>query len=132
MIFRVVGILTAVLSLTFGVAAADPTPAPSLGIPGLPNVPQSVLQNPLVQSVINAASGLLQTTNGPIARGRVTYFKRFDLQLRTAPNVYRTVRLHQGTIIDPRGATLAPGMSVEVDGVPQGDGSLAADKITVL
>ena len=62
--------------------------------------------------------------------GKVTYFRRFDLQLETAPNVYREVHLHQGTVIDPRGTSLAPGMTVDVSGSAQSDHSLNADTIT--
>jgi hypothetical protein len=81
--------------------------------------------------VINAVSNLLlQTTNGNTAHGKVTYFRRFDLQLETAPNVYREVHLHQGTVIDPRGTSLAPGMTVDVSGSAQSDHSLNADTIT--
>jgi len=95
----------------------------------LPSIPPQVQNNPWVQSLIQAAGGLLQTTDGNTAHGRVTYFHRFDLQLETAPNVYRTVHLHQGTVIDPRGTTLTPGMLVDVRGVAQPDHSLDADAI---
>lgn len=114
-------VLAAALWLTGGaLASADP----------LPSVPTDVLNNPLVQSVLNALGGLVQTTNGNVASGRVKYFKRFDLQLETAPSIYRDVHLHQGTVINPRGTTLSPGMSVTVNGTAQHDGSLNADSIT--
>jgi len=129
---RVVGMAAAVLCLSASVALADPTPAPGISLPDIPGVPSSVLNNPIVQSIINAVGGsLLQTTTGPTARGKVTYFKRFDLQLQTAPNVYRQIHLHQGTVINPRGASLAPGKLVDVSGAAQSDGSLNADTITV-
>ncbi len=122
----------AVLCLSASVALADPTPAPGITLPDIPGVPSSVLNNPAVQSIINAVGGaLLQTTNGPTARGKVTYFKRFDLQLQTAPGVYRSVHLHQGTVINPRGAGIKPGQTVDVSGQTQSDGSLNADTITV-
>ena len=118
-------VLTAALWWTGGaLAVADPSPLP------VPNVPADVLHNPIVQSVLNALGGLMQTTNGPTASGRVKYFRRFELQVETAPNVYRDVHLHQGTVINPRGTTLAPGMTVTVSGSPQHDGSLNADTIT--
>ena len=99
--------------------------------PSLPNVPPSVQNNPIVQSVLNAIGNvLLQTTNGNTAHGKVTYFRRFDLQVETAPNVYREVHLHQGTEIDPRGTTIVPGMIVDVTGTAQSDKSLNADAIT--
>lgn len=95
----------------------------------IPSVPPDVQNNPIVQSVLQAVGGLLQTTNGNTAHGRVTYFRRFDLQVETAPNVYRQIHLHQGTIINPRGTTLTPGMVVDVSGYAQPDRSLNADAI---
>ena len=116
--------LTAALWLSAGAAAfADPLPIPS--------IPPEIQNNPIVQSVINAIGNvLLQTTNGNTAHGKVTYFRRYDLQLETAPKVYRDVHLHQGTVINPRGTTLAPGMTVDVSGSAQSDHSLNADTIT--
>ena len=107
--------------------ADDATPAPR----AIPSIPTDVLNNPFVQSILNALGGVLQTTNGNTAAGRVTYFNRFELQLQTASNVYRNVHLHQGTVINPRGTTLTKGMVVLVNGQPQHDGSLNADTITV-
>jgi hypothetical protein len=104
---------------TFGAALAQ----------SVPSLPPSVQNNPFVQSLMQAAAGLFQSTNGNAAHGRVTYFHRFDLQIELAPNVYRTIHLHQGTEIDPRGTTLAPGMVVDVRGVAQPDHSLNADAI---
>jgi hypothetical protein len=65
-------------------------------------------------------------------RGVVTYFRRFDLQIRMPLNNYRDIHLHQGTIINPRGATLQPGQLVDVHGAAQSDGTLNADQITIL
>ncbi len=97
----------------------------------VPAIPPGVINNPYVQSVLQAIGGVGQTTNGPTAIGSVTYFKRFNLQLQTAPNVYRQVYLHQGTIINPRGATIQNGQRLDVSGQPQADGSLAANEITI-
>jgi hypothetical protein len=116
--------LTAALWLAASNAAlADPLPIPS--------IPPEVQNNPIVQSVINAIGNvLLQTTNGNTAHGKVTFFRHYDLQVETAPNVFRDVHLHQGTVINPRGTTLAPGMTVDVSGSAQSDHSLNADTIT--
>ena len=71
-------VLTAALWWTGGaLAVANPSPLP------VPNVPTDVLHNPIVQSVLNALGGSMQTTNGPTASGRVKYFKRFELQVET-------------------------------------------------
>jgi len=120
---RVLGLVAALWIAGTGAALADPV--------AIPSIPPQIQNNPIVQSVINAVSNLLlQTTNGNTAHGKVTYFRRFDLQLETAPKVYRDVHLHQGTVINPRGTTLAPGMTVDVDGSAQSDHSLNADTIT--
>lgn len=110
-------------------ALAEPSPAPAPG--GVPALPPEIRDNPIVQSILNALNGALQTTNGNTARGKVTYFKRFDLQLELSASVFRDVHLHQGTTINPRGTTLAPGMVVDVSGKAEKDGSLDADVITV-
>lgn len=116
----------ALLLATAGTAVADQAPIP------LPSsIPPQVLNNPIVQSLIDAVGNvLLQTTTGNTAHGKVTYFRRFDLQVETAHNVYRNVHLHQGTVINPRGTTLTPGMTVDVSGVVEPDKSLDADVIT--
>jgi hypothetical protein len=120
---RVFGLAAALWIAGSGAALADP--------PALPSIPSQVLDNPIVQSILNAVGNvLLQTTNGNTAHGKVTFFRRFDMQLETAPKVYRDVHLHQGTVINPRGATIAPGMTVDVSGSVQSDHSLNADTIT--
>jgi hypothetical protein len=120
---RVLGLAAALWIAGSGAALADP--------PALPSIPPQVLNNPIVQSVLNAVGNvLLQTTNGNTAHGKVTFFRRFDMQVETAPNVFRDVHLHQGTVINPRGASIVPGMTVDVSGSVQSDHSLNADTIT--
>ncbi|HEY5339782.1 MAG TPA: hypothetical protein VIK27_02045 [Candidatus Aquilonibacter sp.] len=119
---RVLGLAAALWLAGTGAALADPV--------ALPSIPPQIQNSPIVQSVLDAVGNLLQTTNGNTAHGKVTYFRRFDLQVETAPNVYRQVHLHQGTVINPRGATLTPGMTVDVSGSAQSDHSLNADTIT--
>ncbi|MGH7757209.1 MAG: hypothetical protein ACREM8_13130, partial [Vulcanimicrobiaceae bacterium] len=91
--------------LTFGAATAafaEVTPAPSASPAAaaqpVPGIPASITNNPYIQSAIQAIGGLFQTTNGNAAHGTVTYFRRFELQLETAPRVYRQIHLHQGTV----------------------------------
>lgn len=120
---RAFGLAAALWLSVTGVGSADPIVFPS--------IPSSVQNNPIVQSVLNALGNvLLQSTSGPTAHGKVTFFRRFDMQVETAPNVYRQVHLHQGTVINPRGTTIAPGMTVDVNGSVQDDKSLNADTIT--
>lgn len=98
---------------------------------GIPTVPPALQNNPYVQSLINSLGGVLQSTNGNHAQGKIIFFKRFELQVETAPRVFREIHLHQGTIINPRGTTLTPGQLVEVNGIAQSDGSLNADVVTL-
>ena len=119
---RVFALAIALLVASSSGALADPV--------SLPSIPPEVQNNPIVQSVLNAVGNLMQTTNGNTAHGKVTFFRHFDLQLETAPNVYRDVHLHPGTVINPRGTTLTPGMNVDVSGSVQSDHSLNADTIT--
>jgi hypothetical protein len=122
---RVLGLAAVLWIAGTGLALADPPVALPSGIP------QQIQDNPIVQSLLNAVGNvLLQTTNGNAAHGKVTYFRRYDLQLETAPNVFRAVHLHQGTVINPRGTTLSPGMTIDVNGSAQSDHSLNADTIT--
>ena len=65
-------------------------------------------------------------------RGTVTYFRRFDLQIRMPLNQYKVVHLHQGTIINPRGASIAGGSTVDISGRANADGSIEADAITIV
>ncbi|MDP9110958.1 MAG: hypothetical protein M3M96_04945, partial [Candidatus Eremiobacteraeota bacterium] len=64
-------------------------------------------------------------------KGTVTYFRRFDVQIRMPLNQYKAVHLHQGTIINPRGATISEGSTIDVVGRANSDGSIDADAITI-
>ena len=116
----------AVVLLTVALTAPSAVRAQSL-----PSIPPDLQNSPILQSVLNAVGGLLQTTNGNAAHGRVAYFRRFDLQLETAPNVFRDIHLHPGTVINPRGASIAAGQTVDVSGIVQPDRSLNADTVTI-
>ena len=48
--------------------------------------------------------------------GVVTYFYRFDMTVQAPNGAIIPVQLHQGTIINPLGAALQPGMPVTVRG----------------
>jgi hypothetical protein len=123
---RVAAFLAAVLLL-----GATPTPAPSPAAlpsipPGIGNVVQGILQKLAGDAVAPYA---LDPNH---VRGSVTYFRRFDLQVQMPLNTYKQVHLHQGTIINPRGASLEDGQTVDVRGSANSDGSLNADEITIL
>jgi hypothetical protein len=54
-------------------------------------------------------------------RGRVSAFDgKYDLKVRDDRGFIDDVRLHQGTIINPTGITLRPGMSVTINGYNRG------------
>jgi hypothetical protein len=63
-------------------------------------------------------------------QGVVTYFNRFNMTVRINGGFY-AVQLHQGTIINPTGTTLAPGMLVNVGGFWSG-GVFYANAINVV
>jgi hypothetical protein len=131
-------VLAGALALCAGAAAlADPPPAPSPtpAAPAAPFVvPSALLNNPLVQSAIQTVTGAAMREAGfdpNWSRGRVSFFKRYEMQIETVPNKFREIHLHQGTVINPRGTTIATGMRVMVSGTHQADGSLNANEITV-
>ncbi|MGD0473214.1 MAG: hypothetical protein ABSB70_08345 [Candidatus Velthaea sp.] len=118
-------------------ATATPTPAPTPSPIVVPTLPPQT--DAATQAIIRAAAGILsdiivrnRLNAANTTQGIVSYFKRYDMQVETGPNSYRTVRLHQGTVINPRGATPGTGTAVDVSGRGAPDGALDADTITVL
>jgi hypothetical protein len=134
MLTRFVTVVAAVLSLAVGacVAASADAPAPAPTV--LPTIPPNVPLNPYVRAGIDIITGVVNRRlqfDANHSAGQVTYFKRFDMQVQTGDGSYRTIHLHQGTEIDPRGATIVPGNHVSIGGTAQSDGSLNADIITI-
>jgi hypothetical protein len=110
-----------------------PAPSPSASPAGFPTLPPTTAG--AIESILQRLAGDVVAPLGldpNHVRGVVTYFRRFDLQIRMPLDTYRDIHLHQGTIIDPRGATIAPGQVVDVQGVSQSDGTLNANAITIL
>lgn len=127
---RVVAALTGVLLCGIAAAASAQTAPPAPAATAKPNPIPSGLE----QDAINAIGGYVKGVfgwNDTESIGTVTYFKGYDMQLRMQLGRYRTVHLHRGTVINPRGWTLANGQYIDVRGRPQADGSLDADTITV-
>jgi hypothetical protein len=133
-------IATSALVLALGattLAGADPSPAPAAvptPIP-VPTVPPSTANSAVLQTILNVGSQIIQrqainARNN--AQGTVSYFKRFDMQVQCGTNCYRTIKLHQGTVINPRGATPSVGTRVDVNGRTDRDGTLEADTITII
>jgi hypothetical protein len=137
MIQRFVMLAAAALCFAFaaGESAASQTPAPTPSPIDLPTLGPSQPLNPYLKMGLDLLNGLMQRQHAKSqneADGQVTYYRRFDLQVQIGPNSYRDVHLHQGTIINPRGISLAPGQRVNVGGHGLPDGSLDANVITVL
>ncbi|MBV8688877.1 MAG: hypothetical protein JOZ59_02115 [Candidatus Eremiobacteraeota bacterium] len=129
---RFLAAAAAVLFALSGAFATAQTAAPAPTPVALPTVPPGM--NPLLQAAINALASRVKADFGwepNRARGVVTFFRRYDMQVRFANGTYRDVHLHQGTIINPRGATIEVGSRVDVQGQMNGDGSLNANIISL-
>jgi hypothetical protein len=128
------GLVLALAATTFAGAQSSP-PAPPVPTPiPVATLPPAGPNDQIIRDVIGIGAQILQRNainarNN--ARGTVSYFRRFDMQVQCGPNCYRNVRLHPGTIINPRGATPGVGTSVDVNGRTDPDGTLEADNITV-
>jgi len=113
--------------------AAAPTPVPVPTPIPVPTVQPNTV-SPVVQTIITIGTQILER-NAVNARnnvrGRVAYFRRYDMQVQCGPSCYRTVRLHPGTVIDPRGGTPGVGAVVDVNGRTGPDGALEADTIAI-
>jgi hypothetical protein len=134
MFTRFVAVLTLALSLGVAAASAQPYPAPAPMPVDLPTVPPNTKLDPWTRTAIDYAVYQLRMgiwRNANTADGTVTYFHRYDMQVEIGRNSYRNIHLHQGTIINPRGATIQPGQHVQLGGSAQYDGSINADWITI-
>jgi len=135
MFTRFVAVLT--LALSFGVAAASAQtyPAPAPTPVNLPTLPPDVRVDPITRAAIDLGIQIIRYQQWKMSNqavGDVTYFKRFEMQVKTGRDSYRNVHLHQGTVINPRGVSIELGQRVEVGGDVQPDGSLSANVITIV
>jgi hypothetical protein len=125
------GVVLALAATTFaGAQTPAATPAPIV----VPSLPPNTPGADLIRTAIGVAQQLLEQQrirNANNAFGSVTYFRRYDMQIKTGANAYRSIHLHPGTVINPRGATPGVGARVSVNGAGQPDGSLEANTITV-
>jgi len=134
---RVIAAAASVLLLIATPAIAQstpsPSPSPTASPSGWPAIPANI--GNIVQGIVQRLAGDATAGYGVDpnhVRGVVTFFQRFNLQVRMPLNQYRNIHLHQGTIINPRGTTLQSGEVVDVQGHPNPDGSLEADVITLV
>ena len=134
---RLSRILISALVLALGAttfAAAQSTPPPTPAPIVVPTLPPNSPNADIIRAAIGIGAQILQQQrqrDANNAYGTVTYYKRFDMQIQCGTNCYRTVRLHQGTVINPRGATPGVGTRVNVNGNGQSDGTLEASTITI-
>jgi hypothetical protein len=102
MIIRLLAALGAAnfaLILPLAASAQNGPPPPSYAQPGMPSY----------------------ATQDQQIHGRIASFDGgYNLQVRDDKGYLDNVRLHQGTVINPTGLTLAPGMVVSVNGYSQG------------
>lgn len=108
---------------------AAATPAPTAAPLPVPTLPGGI-----VNDAINALGGLVKAAygwNDTESLGIVTYYRGYDMQLKMQLDRYRSIHLHRGTVINPRGYSIKSGDTVDVRGRPQADGSLDADMIVV-
>lgn len=117
-------------------AAQVPTPPPPTPVPAQTPRPNTVPSVPagLEQDAINALGNIVKGAFGwsdTESLGTVTYYRGYDMQLRMQLSRYRTIHLHKGTVINPRGYTIKDGDTVDVRGTANSDGSLNADSIVV-
>jgi hypothetical protein len=130
-------IVTSALVLALGattLAGAQSTPVPVPTPIPVPTVPPNSPNAGIIQTIIGVGAQIIQRqaiNSRNNARGTVSYFKRFDMQVQCGTNCYRTIKLHQGTVINPRGATPGVGAVVDVNGRTDPDGTLEADNITI-
>jgi hypothetical protein len=134
---RLVATVATVLFLAAAPAYAQTTPSPSPSTSPAPAVMPTI-----PAGAAGAIEGIVQKIAGDATagfgvdpnhvRGTVTFFKRFDLQIHMPLDQYRDIHLRQGTIINPRGATIEPGQTIDVHGHSNTDGTIDADTITIV
>ena len=117
-----------VRKLAFAVVLGASVSAPALAQPFGPGPPPGPPPpGPPPYAVGNPDPTFLNRNH---VRGFVRYFNRFDMTLGVH-HAGVPVQLHQGTIIDPLGLTIRPGMFVRVDGYFNGN-QFFADRIVLL
>lgn len=115
-------------------ATPSPAPSPTVAPITAPSIPAGAV-NGIVNAIIQKVTGDIIAPLGADpnhVRGEVTYFRRFDMQVAMPLQSYKQVHLHQGTIINPRGASIADGQTVDVQGTVNNDGSINANEITII
>ncbi|MDQ2681726.1 MAG: hypothetical protein M3Y21_12025, partial [Candidatus Eremiobacteraeota bacterium] len=105
------GSLTVVSAQSAPAPTPAPTTTPTSPYPSIPGNTTTIIRD-VIDSVVN---GIVKPSYGwspDRAHGSVTFYRRFDMQVRMQLNKYRDVHLHQGTVINPRGWSIQPGQTV--------------------
>lgn len=132
MITRFVAAIAAVLlslSLPAIAATSNPTPPPTPVPTSVPSIPPNIGQD-AINALGNIVRGVFGWSDNE-SIGTVTYYRGYEMQLKMQLDRYREIRLHKGTVINPRGYTIKTGDTVDVRGTPNSDGSLNADMIVL-
>jgi hypothetical protein len=67
----------------------------------------------------------------PVLNGVIVAARPYRIQIRTRDGRYVELDLRNGTVINPPGAALSPGMRVAVRGVPGRNNAIVTDEIDV-
>ena len=61
--------------------------------------------------------------------GTIVVARPYLVQIQSPDGRYVTLALHKGTVINPLGTTLAPGMHIAAHGIPRSDGDITTDEV---
>ena len=112
------------------IAQTAPPPPPVAGAPAPPPPVTGAPAPPPPPPVAGAPARPPRGGPGPLG-GTITAARPYHVTIRTRAGRSVELTLHNGTIINPRGTTLSPGMRVAVRGVPGPDGAVVTDEVDV-
>jgi hypothetical protein len=115
-------------------AGGVPPPPPTGGVP--PPPPGRVPAPPLTGSVPGAPRAMVpgptsSISGAPPLGGIVVATRPYRIQIQTGDGRYVNLNLRNGTVINPLGTSLVPGMCVVVRGVPGVHNAIVTDEIDV-
>jgi hypothetical protein len=130
---RVAGIVAALAAFgslsALATAQPAPPPPPAVGAPAPP--PNGSVPAPPGTPRVMAPRPPARLSGPPPLGGIVVAARPYHVQIRTRDGRYVNLDLRNGTVINPIGTTLTPGMRVAVRGVPGVNNAIATDEIDV-
>jgi hypothetical protein len=132
---RVAGIVAALAAfgslsaLATAQPAPPPPPPPAAGAPAPP--PNGSVPLPPGPAGAMAPRPPARLSGPPPLGGIVVAARPYYVQIRTRDGRYVNLDLRNGTVINPLGTTLTPGMRVAVRGVPGPNNAVTTDEIDV-